>query len=311
MSARRGAAKVLRRTPEMQQTVGMPARRPAAGGLALARRPCVLVSFHAHPDDEALYTGGTLARAAAEGHRVVLVTATLGEAGLTDGGVQGEELARRRAAELEASARALGVARTVVLGYADSGMRGDAGGEHSLARADVDQAAARLAEVLVEERADVLTVYDAAGGYGHADHRAVHVVGVRAAELAGTPVVLEATVDRRLVSRALAVLRRLPRMPSGLDVADLASAYTPHELITHRVDVRAHLTAKRAALAAHRSQQSGDPGTRTVALLLALPRWLSRLALGHEWFVERGRAPGGGLLDDVFAGVPDAVEVPS
>jgi LmbE family N-acetylglucosaminyl deacetylase len=260
----------------------------------------VLVSFHAHPDDEALLCGGTLARAAADGHRVVLVVATSGEAGLTAGGVHGEELARRREAELEASANALGVARTVVLGYADSGMHGECGGDEAFGRAPVEAAARRLADVLEEERADVLTVYDPAGGYGHPDHRAVHVVGVRAAELAGTPVVLEATVEREAISRVVRVLRRLPRMPSGLAEQDFGAAFTPRAQITHRVDVRRHLDAKRAALAAHASQQSGDPGTRTVALLLRLPRPLQRAALGREWFVERGR-PAGPSVDDVFA----------
>src|SRR5690348_2918214 len=79
-----------------------------------------LVSFHAHPDDEALLTGGTLARASAEGHRVVLVTATLGEAGLA-ANLHGDQLAKQRHTELERAARAVGAARVVVLGYPDSG----------------------------------------------------------------------------------------------------------------------------------------------------------------------------------------------
>ena len=272
----------------------------AAGRAAGAR--FVLVSFHAHPDDEALLCGGTLARAAAEGHRVVLVVATLGESGLTAGGMRGDELARCREDELQASARALGVARTVVLGYADSGMQGECGGDDAFSRTPVEPAARRLADLLEQEDADVLTVYDPAGGYGHPDHRAVSVVGVRAAELAGTPVVLEATVEREALIRVVRLLRRLPRMPSGLAQQDFGAAFTPRARITHRVDVRRHLGAKRAALAAHTSQQSGDPGTRTVALLARLPRSLFRAALGTEWFVEHGR-PGGERLDDVFASV--------
>src|SRR3954465_5397171 len=95
-----------------------------------------LVSFHAHPDDEALLTAGTLARAAAEGHRVVLVVATAGEAGLGGGGGTRPALATRRRTELEQSARALGCVRVEVLGYADSGMHGEAGGALAFARAD-------------------------------------------------------------------------------------------------------------------------------------------------------------------------------
>src|SRR6185369_10070105 len=93
--------------------------------------PRTLLAFHAHPDDEALLTAGTLARAAAEGHRVTLVVATAGEAGLA-GQPVGPELATRRLAELRASAAALGCARVVELNYPDSGMRNEYQGFASL-----------------------------------------------------------------------------------------------------------------------------------------------------------------------------------
>ncbi|MCW2725575.1 MAG: Mycothiol S-conjugate amidase [Frankiales bacterium] len=262
-----------------------------------------LVAFHAHPDDEALLTAGTLARAAAEGHRVVLVVATAGEAGLVAGGGTGAVLARRRLAELERSAAALGCARVEVLGYADSGLRGEAGGTAAFAAADVDEAARRLAALLVEEQADVLTVYDPAGGYGHPDHVQVTRVGLRAAELAGTRVVLEATVDRTALQRVLRLVHRLPGIPADFGPARFDAAYTPRAALTHRVDVRRYVAAKRAAMAAHASQAVADEGTRTLAVLLKLPAPLFRLALGREWYVERGRKPGGPLLDDVFATV--------
>src|SRR5205807_8288326 len=85
-----------------------------------------LVTFHAHPDDEAIATAGVMAKAAADGHRVVLVTATRGEHGEVVEGVleEGEPLAKRRTAELEAAAEVLGVARCEVLGYVDSGWMG-------------------------------------------------------------------------------------------------------------------------------------------------------------------------------------------
>lgn len=287
--------------------------RTAPGG----RDRFTLVSFHAHPDDEALLTGGTLARAAAEGHRVVLVTATDGAAGLAeptapagDGATAGPALGARRVRELQASAAALGCARVELLGYADSGSSGDqppAPGAFSAA--DVDEAAARLAAILVQERADALTIYDPVGGYGHPDHVQVHRVGRRAAQLAGTPVVLEATIDRRWLARAAAVLRRLAAVRAlGRGAAGgaqvLARAYTPAGALTHRVDVRAHAGAKRAALAAHASQATGGDGARTLALLLRLPRPVFRRALGREWFVEHGRpsaAAGAALCDDIFA----------
>jgi LmbE family N-acetylglucosaminyl deacetylase len=262
-----------------------------------------LVSFHAHPDDEALLTGGTLARAAAEGHRVVVVVATAGEAGLTAGPTAGptENLGSRRLAELHASARALGVARVECLGYADSGHGADARASGAFADADVEEAAGRLAALLTEERADALTTYDARGGYGHVDHVQVHQVGRRAAELAGTPVVLEATMDRAVLLRAVSLLARIPRLGRHFDAEPLRSAYTERARLTHRVDVRRYADRKRTALAAHASQTSGGPGPRTVGVLLRLPRPLFRRLAGREWFVESGRCPAQPLLDDVFA----------
>ncbi len=264
-----------------------------------------LVSFHAHPDDEALLTGGTLARATAEGHRVVLVTATDGGAGLAASRFgHGDRLAATRLAELDASAHALGAARVAWLGYADSGLDGAATGDTFL-RADPDDAAQRLAVILREEGAHVLTGYDPAGGYGHPDHVRAHQVARQAADLAGTPVLLEATIDRDLLLRAVAWGRRLRLLPAAVSPAAFARAYAPRSEITHRVDVRAHLPAKRAALRAHASQATGsgaqETDTRTVAALLRLPGPLARAVLGREWFVERGRTGGAPPLDDVFA----------
>ncbi|MFC0037224.1 PIG-L family deacetylase [Actinomadura rayongensis] len=267
--------------------------------------PYTLVSFHAHPDDEALLTAGTLARAAAEGHRVVLVVATVGEAGLAASADRADgALGERRLGELRRSAAALGCARVEWLGYADSGMADDPSGHpDAFADAEVDEAARRLAEILREEDADVLTVYDKAGGYGHPDHVQVHHVGVRAAELAGTPVVLEATVDRRALRRALRLISRLPGIPADFGPDRFATAYTAPEHLTHRVDVRRFAAHKRAAMAAHATQAGSDAGVRTLAVLLKLPMPLFRAALGREWFTERGRTPARPLLDDVFAGL--------
>jgi LmbE family N-acetylglucosaminyl deacetylase len=262
-----------------------------------------LVSFHAHPDDEALFTGGTLARAAAEGHRVILVVATAGEAGLAataltdDGG-----LAVRRTAELERSAAALGCHQVHLLGYDDSGLDGRAGrAGWAFAHVSVDAAAKRLAAILSETGADVLTVYDSAGGYGHPDHRQIHRVGVRAAHLAGTPVVLEATVDRRALLRGLRVLRALRLAPPSWDPAKFADRYTPPELITHRIDIRRYASQKRAAMAAHATQATTTSGTRTLSAFFKLPFLVYRRVFGYEWFVERGRRPLGARLDDIFA----------
>ena len=266
-------------------------------------RKYTLVSVHAHPDDESLLTGGTLARAVAEGHRVVLVVATAGGEGLTGTQVGATRtLAERRIEELHRAAAELGVTSVRMLGYDDSGMDGLAGRDgHAFARVDVEQAAQHLAAVLQAEGADVVTIYDPAGGYGHPDHVQIHRVGVRAAELAGTPVVLEATVDRALLRRVLRLLHTLRLSPPDWRPDRFAVAYTDRARLTHRVDVRHYAPRKRAAMAAHSSQADADIGVRTLAVLLRLPQFLFRRAFGHEWFVERGRQPGGALLGDIFA----------
>ena len=271
----------------------------------IPERRFTIVSFHAHPDDEALLTGGTLAQLAAAGHRVVLVVATAGEAGLADSNDRRDaDLGGVRLGEVNASARALGVERVVLLGYADSGFpeaavpRDDV--RSRFAEQDVEAVARRLAVVLRDERADVLTTYDAQGGYGHPDHVQVHRAGALAAAEADTSVVLEASYDRTVVARADRWLRRLslvvplPRFPEGRDL------YLPRSDLTHRIDVRDQWRAKRAALVAHVSQASGGDQVRALALLLRLPGPVFRRVFRYEWFREVGRPTGPALNDDVL-----------
>jgi LmbE family N-acetylglucosaminyl deacetylase len=249
-----------------------------------------LVTFHAHPDDEAIATAGTMAAAAAAGHRVVLVVATRGENGEVEPGFldPGETLAARREIETRRAAEILGVARVEFLGYVDSGMMGTPENDvpASFWQADVDEAARRLARILDEERADVLTVYDERGTYGHPDHVQVHRVGSRAGALARTPLVYEATVDRDY-------LRDLMRSRPD-ELADGDGAPDPDEfdvgvdsgLITTVVDVRAHTAQKRAAMAAHQSQISEN------SFFLKLPDDAFEAAFGQEWFIRQGASPG-------------------
>ena len=156
------------------------------------------------------------------------------------------------------SGEILGCARVELLGYPDSGPTPAPDG-HGSPFSDLEPSgpAERLAELLVAERADALTVYDERGGYGHPDHVQVHRVGVLAAQIAKTPVVLEATVDRRALSRVAMVLARVPRTAHLIPDDRFAGAYTAHSDLTHRVDVRPWLDRKRAALQAHASQASG------------------------------------------------------
>ncbi len=253
--------------------------------------PFTLVAFHAHPDDESLLMGGTIARAAAEGHRVVLVTATDGAAGLAAGSMgEREELGRRRLEELEGAATALGAARVVHLGFPDG----------NFPSVPVGDAAAALGTVLEEESADVLTGYDPSGGYGHPDHVHVHRVARAAAARAGGPVLLETTVNRALVVAGARIVHAIPGGPP-VDLTLMRTSYLPGSEITHRVRVSDHLDAKVSGLAAHASQRTGGSGFRTVSMLCRLPRPLARLVLGREWFREVGRDPGARPIDDIFA----------
>ncbi|HRK46411.1 MAG TPA: PIG-L family deacetylase, partial [Nocardioides sp.] len=210
-----------------------------------------------------------------------------------------------RERELAAAAEAVGAARVVMLGHPDSGMvrdraRGETG-RVAFAELDAHDVALELAAVLSDEAADVLTTYDAAGGYGHPDHVQVHQAGLLAARMAETPVVLEATVDRELLLRVTRLLRPASAMLPVPYLPDFRTAFTPHAELTHRVDVRPHLEAKVRALQALGSQATGDRGVRTLAFLLRMPRRLRRRILGTEWFREVGRTPGTVPLDDIFA----------
>lgn len=273
-----------------------------------------LVVFHAHPDDEALLTAGTMARAAAEGHRVVLVVATDGALGLTDEatyGTKGASLAATRGRELAASAEALGVTRTVALGHADSGSDAevptDPPGRRRFVRVPPEEAAEAVATVLLEERADVLTTYDPRGGYGHRDHVRVHEVGARAAELArerGLPVrVLWATVPRDLLCRAIDLIATVYRFPPEFDRTSFDRAFCADAEITHRIPVRRYAGAKRAAMRAHASQAADAGGAdRTLGMLGRIPRPLYDLVFRREWFVDPA-APAGTARTGVFEGV--------
>ena len=263
-----------------------------------------LVCFHAHPDDEAIATGGVMAKAVAEGHRVVLVTATRGEHGEVEPGylASGEALWERRVTETADAAAILGVARNEFLGYIDSGMMGTAENEGagSFWRADVDEAAAKLAAVLAAEGADVLTVYDSHGTYGHPDHIQVHRVGVRAAEMAGIRWVFEATVNRDYVRNQLAAAMAAggeeAERAAEMDEQGLAEMGSPAEAINTVVDVRPWIDVKRRALFAHRSQVSETSWFAT------LPDEVFEAGFGQEWFILRD-PPNGWNGTDLFEGL--------
>ena len=237
-----------------------------------------VVFFHAHPDDEAIFTGGTIALLSDSGHRTVVVVATSGELGSTYW--DEEALYPVREAEARRSCELLGVRRVEFLGYADSGIGSDAATRPAGAFGDapIAEAAARLAVILADEEADALVIYDEGGIYGHPDHLNVHQVGLAAATATGVEIVYEATIDREylhfvethLIGHAVVAL------------TDPAPAGVPSVLLSATVDVRPVIERKRAAMAAHASQIPAD------AEVLQMDGPTFAAVYGYEWFIRRG-----------------------
>ena len=265
-----------------------------------------IVFVHAHPDDEASGTAGSMARASDEGHRVVLVVATDGDHGTPAADLpDGRTVAEHRREELAESAKVLGVSRIAWLGYADSGMTGwpQNAAPNALMNADVDVAARALAAVLDAEDADVVTGYDWHGGYGHPDHVMVHRIVRRAVELAARrPRLLEVTMNRD----AMRAMFRAAQA-AGMDTEDWDPdgpaddgnpIGTPEAELHLRVDVLRYLERKRAALQAHASQ------TTDVGMMLSLPPEAFTAMFRDEYYLEPGREPGmrtGWIFDEVPA----------
>jgi LmbE family N-acetylglucosaminyl deacetylase len=268
--------------------------------------PKTLVCFHAHPDDEAIATGGTMLRAKQRGHRVVLVLATRGEVGeVADGFLSpGEALGERRTAETLSAAEVLGVDRVEFLGYRDSGMAGtDTTDEPgTFWTADLDEAAERLAALLREVRADVLTVYDANGAYGHPDHIQVHRVGVRAAELAGTPSVYESTMNRDHIIEIMKANPDLSLDDTAVDEIDESFGVSA-DRITTVVDVRDLVEPKRRAMAAHASQIDDQ------SFFLTMPEEPFVASFGWEWYIRHGVVRTDGQPIEVVDSLIDGREV--
>jgi LmbE family N-acetylglucosaminyl deacetylase len=273
-------------TPAALPPVALPAGAAAsAGPAAHVAVTGTVVVLHAHPDDEAIFTGATLRALADRGVRVVVVTATSGEEGVPRARLAaGESLAQRRIVELERACELLGVARLVLLGYADSGAHAGPWRPGSLGAAPATEVAGRVAAIATQEGADALVHYDRRGIYGHVDHVQVHRAGALAAGGLGLTA-YEATVvaDR---------LRRGPRHVLQQAAGDdLDAGERPGAIdVTVRADPSA-LLAKMAAMTAHASQIG--------------PQWLDHAgfesAYGREWFVRRGRP---GLLDALVRELP-------
>ncbi|MET9384052.1 N-acetyl-1-D-myo-inositol-2-amino-2-deoxy-alpha-D-glucopyranoside deacetylase [Streptomyces sp. NPDC002928] len=286
-----------------------------------------LLLVHAHPDDESINNGATMARYAAEGARVTLVTCTLGELGEVIppelAHLTGAALGEHRLRELTAAMRELGVEDFRQLGgpgrYRDSGMMGlpDNDDPASFWQADVDEAAAHLLEVILEVRPQVLVTYDDNGGYGHPDHIQAHRVAMRAAELAadvGRPIpkVYWNRVPRPVAEEAFDRLRaELPGLPYAKAAAiDDVPGVVADERITTEIDGTAYAAAKAAAMSAHATQIEVAPE----GPYFALSNELAQPLFSTEYYelVRGGREVAGEQARqavreaDLFAGTGEA-----
>lgn len=282
-----------------------------------------LLLVHAHPDDESIGTGSTMAHYAAQGAHVTLVTCTLGEEGEVHVpalsqlvAAEADQLGGYRIAELTAACAALGVSDHRFLGgagrYRDSGMMGLATNEHPRAfwQADLDEAAGHLVEIMREVRPQVLVTYDPNGFYGHPDHIQAHRVAMRAVELAAAegcaPLkVYWTAMPLSVLEAGMTHFAESSDNPFGgiEDIADLPFG-TPDADIAAQIDGTDQHLAKEAAMRAHATQIPANS-------------WLYSIAgnfggefMGVEYFTlavgEKGPGAGPyGWEDDLFAGLPE------
>ncbi|MGH8888448.1 MAG: N-acetyl-1-D-myo-inositol-2-amino-2-deoxy-alpha-D-glucopyranoside deacetylase [Acidothermaceae bacterium] len=277
-----------------------------------------LLLVHAHPDDETIGTGATMAKYAAEGTRVTLVTCTLGEEGeilvpeleqlAAD---KADQLGGWRIHELDKACAALGVRDHRFLGgpghYRDSGMMETPANDNPRCfwRADVNEAAAHLVEIIREVRPQVIATYDDFGGYGHPDHIQAHRVATRAFEqtrdvvqkfywTAASKSAIQASIDA-MKAQGLTFFE-------GVESADDLPFAKPDDVITTQVDARDYLDHKMEAMRAHASQIAVD------GPFFALSNNIGQRAFGNEQYVlmhgERGAGDGpNGWETDLFAGL--------
>jgi N-acetyl-1-D-myo-inositol-2-amino-2-deoxy-alpha-D-glucopyranoside deacetylase len=290
-----------------------------------------LLFVHAHPDDETINNGATMARYAAEGAQVTLLTCTLGEEGeilvpelaqLAAG--QADQLGGYRISELAQAMAALGVTDTRWLGgagrYRDSGMMGTPANEHPRAfwNADPDEAVGHAVAVVREVRPQVVVTYDENGGYGHPDHIQAHRVAMAAVAAAADPgyrpelgeawavrKVYWSAMPRSVVQQGIDALAARGEQSPFEDLGDIENVpfVVADEVITAAVDGRAYAGHKDAAMRAYPTQIMVDGPFFALSNNLGL----EVLGVEHYRLVRGERGPAGdvphGWEDDLFAGL--------
>ncbi|MGZ3140672.1 N-acetyl-1-D-myo-inositol-2-amino-2-deoxy-alpha-D-glucopyranoside deacetylase [Lentzea chajnantorensis] len=270
--------------------------------------PPRLLFVHAHPDDESLWTGGTIARYASAGAHVTVITCTLGEEGEIIppalahlAAAEADQLGGYRVGELRSACAALGVTDHRFLGgigrWRDSGMVDVPSNAHPRAfvQGSVQEQAAQLADVLREVKPQVVVSYDAFGGYGHPDHIRAHEITMAAcAQVSDVERVFYAVTSRDATEAGVAALSAVPEVFRLPEPGELP--VTPDEDITTVIDISEHLIAKRRALRAHSTQVSvWDEG-------YALSNGIAQPLVGNEYYVL-AKGPADGVAADLFGGL--------
>jgi N-acetyl-1-D-myo-inositol-2-amino-2-deoxy-alpha-D-glucopyranoside deacetylase len=284
--------------------------------------PLTLMIVHAHPDDEVIGSGGTLAHYSDAGINTVLVTATLGEEGEIvvsdmDTPENHARLAEIRLEELRKATEILGIKHQEFLGYRDSGMVGTPSNEHPACfhQADLAEATGRLVRLVRAYRPQVLVSYNAVGGYGHPDHIACHKVTLAAFDAAADPArypdagptwtplkLYEMSFPREPAQQGWEQMReRGLKTPLDNPDFDITRFTVPLAQITTAIDVSAYMQRKRAALMEHRTQIAVDGS------FFDMPEDMARQWFGVEYFtLLQSRVPlpaHEGYERDLFAGI--------
>ena len=262
-----------------------------------------LLLVHAHPDDETINNGATMAKYVAEGAHVTLVTCTRGEEGEVlvpelshYAASETDQLGQHRETELADAMSALGVTDFRFLGapeqqWRDSGMMGTDPNNRSdvFWNADLDEAAAVLVKIILEIRPQVMVTYDEIGGYGHPDHIQAHRVAMRAAELAADPghnagdswnieKIYWNITPRSVIEEGMTKMKEFGSDFFGTDNIDDLPFVKPDELVTALIDGSAHIDKKMAAMRAHPTQIALD------GPFFALSNNLGSEIWGHEYY---------------------------
>jgi N-acetyl-1-D-myo-inositol-2-amino-2-deoxy-alpha-D-glucopyranoside deacetylase len=278
-----------------------------------------MLLVHAHPDDETINNGATMAMSAALGAQVTLVVCTRGEEGevLVPGlshlaSTERDQLGAHREIELAAAMKELGITDFRFLGngvtkFRDSGMMGSEPNNRSdvFWQADLDFAAKFLVEIIEEVRPHVLITYDENGGYGHPDHIQAHRVAMRAADLTQKwkiPKIYWNTIPKSLIAQGIAEMKKIGSSFFGAESADDIPFAKDDEFVTAAIDGDIYVDQKMAAMKAHETQISLDGPFFALSNQLGLQIW------GHEFYTLVRGTPAGpfdvdGRESNLFSGI--------